>query len=125
MLLDLKTKKLMDCPDRIRILTGDLNRSATFRLFETIRNLILQLLHYRHPRRRLFMYEHRRFEIYVREHPGDMAQVHLNLLPAFGIADSVCGYFDGTAICEQPEMMRGLGVIEAHHVITALIHLFS
>src|SRR5262245_38970392 len=71
------------------------------------------------------MDEHRGLEISICEHPGDVTQVHSDLIATCSISDTVCVYFDGTAISEQSEMMCGLGVIEAHHMITALIHLFS
>src|SRR5262249_22067255 len=93
-LLYLKTNKLMDRLNRIRVIAGNLDCCATFGLFETVGDLVLQFLHYRYTRRRLLMDKHRSIEVSIRKHPGDVAQVRSDLDSALDIVRAVCADFD-------------------------------
>ena len=84
-------------------------------------HFVLQALQHRHARRDAIVNQHRRMEISGGEHLRDVPEVHPNLVAAGGVSRVVRGDLDRAAVAVEAEVMRGLLVREAHHVIAALI----
>jgi len=68
------------------------------------------------------MHKHRRIEIAIREHLGNVPEVRADLIPAFGVLHIVGANVDSAAVIAEFKMMRGLLVRESHHRIAAFGH---
>ena len=118
--------KQQECVNGVRSLSvrrRDAHLRALFRFFIPVVNLVAEMRHCRHARRRRAVREHRRLEIARGKHGGDVRQVLANLFAAFRVFGIIYLDFDGSPVLEEPKVVRSLGVREAHGLVAVLHHL--
>ena len=85
MIGDLESQEFMDRLKRLCILCRDSDPAAILRLLERIGDGPPQTLKSRDAGGDLIVNEHGLLEVSISEHPGDMGQMHLNLIPCCGV----------------------------------------
>src|SRR6266542_876923 len=116
---DLKVQELVNGLKRSGVLRRDGDRASALRRLELVSDRRLQFLHDRHAGRDLFVDEHWRVEVPLREHLRDVGQVSPDQVPAPGVRGVVHLCLDPAACGSQSEVVGGLGVVEPHDVIAA------
>lgn len=124
MILDLELQEIVDSRNRLRIAAGNLYSCATRRLLHVVLDIFAQFFHGWHARWRLSVNQHRRFEVPVMEHLGDVLEMGADLLAAGCVGWISCERLDCSAIWSESEMMNGFLMREAHHLIAALDYPF-
>ena len=108
---------------RLSIRRLDPHFRSFFRFFQAVFDLVAQMRHRRHARRRGAVREHRRLEVARRKHSGDVCHMLADLVPAFGVLGIVHLDFDDSTVFEEAKVVRRFGVREAHGLVSALDYL--
>lgn len=120
MILDLELQEIMNRRNRLRITAGNLHPCSIRCPFHVVSDVFAQLLHGRNARWRLRVNQHWCVEVPVMEHLRNVLEMRTNLLAAGCIRRIGCERLDCPAIRSESEMMNGLLMREAHHLVAAL-----
>jgi len=121
--VNLKTKKRVDCLPCLLICRLNPYRATRWQLFETVRNFGSSFLHDGHSGRHLIVDEHRSGEVAVGEHLDDVSEMGTDRLYVFGILAIISGHFNGSAVRIQAKMMSCLLMRKSHRFITVFLHI--
>ena len=116
---NLEAQELLEGGERFRVLCGDADARSRWSCSQPVVDAIAQPFHGFCSWRVLRMNEHRRLEVSLSKHGGNVPKMRTNLVPAGRVLSIVGFHFDTAAIRIEPEMMRGFFVREAHYFIAA------
>src|ERR1035438_10250740 len=105
MIVDLKSKKLVDCLKRILVCGRDANSAASRRRLERVGYCAFLGFHHRYPGGHFVMNEHRHLEIAFRKHLGDVGQMYPYFIPTGLVVLIVRVHLDYATTWKEQEMM--------------------